>query len=70
MNTPWVLSSTALPSEGQPVEFVLDNRNVAIKGMYTRRIFRSCWTSYDAERVREWRVPRARLTQLHGLPLL
>jgi hypothetical protein len=56
MNTPWVRSSTALPREDQPVEFVLDNRNAAIEGTYTGRIFQSRWTSYDIERVRAWRI--------------
>ncbi len=70
MNTLWVRSSVTLPREGQPVEFVLDNRNVAIEGTYTRRVFQSRWTSYDVERVCEWRIPRMqlRLGQLHGTP--
>ena len=54
--TRWIRSSTALPRDGQPVEFVLDHRNIAIEGTYTKCIFRSGWTSYDIGRVREWRI--------------
>lgn len=56
MNASWVRTSSALPCEGQPVEFFLDNRNVAIEGAYTRRVFQSRWTSYDIERVSAWRI--------------
>jgi len=56
MNTPWVRSSTALPRDDQPVEFVLDDREVAIDGTYARQLFRSRWSSYDVERVGAWRL--------------
>jgi hypothetical protein len=56
VKTPWISSSTALPSDGQPIEFVLDNREVAIAGTYAGQIFRSRWTSYDIERVVAWRL--------------
>jgi len=55
----WVPSSAALPREGQPVEFVLDDRAVAIDGTYARQIFRSRWTEYEIARVRTWRVVEA-----------
>jgi hypothetical protein len=55
MYNPWVISSAGLPYEGQPVEFILDGREVAMDGIYVRRIFRSSWMSYEAERVRIWR---------------
>ena len=55
MGTPWVTSSTALPQEGQPVEFVVDGRVVAMGGIYVRRTFRSRWAGYEAERVHTWR---------------
>ncbi|MGA8277491.1 MAG: hypothetical protein WB784_04775 [Rhodanobacteraceae bacterium] len=56
MNTSWVRSSTVLPREGEPVEFVLDHREVAMDGTYAGRAFRSRWTSYDIERVGAWRL--------------
>jgi len=56
MNTPWVRSSTALPRDDQSVEFVLDDREVAIDGTYARQLFRSRWSSYDVERVGAWRL--------------
>lgn len=55
MYAPWVTSSTALPDEGQSVEFVLDGREVAMGGIYVQRTFRSRWTGYEVERVRTWR---------------
>ncbi|MGA8277499.1 MAG: hypothetical protein WB784_04815 [Rhodanobacteraceae bacterium] len=58
MNTPWVQSSTVLPREGEPVEFVLDHREVAMDGTYAGQVFRSRWTSYDIERVGAWRLPQ------------
>ena len=55
MYTPWLTSSAGLPREGQPVEFILDGREVAMDGIYVRRIFRSSWMGYEAGRVRMWR---------------
>jgi len=56
MKTSWIKSSTALPRAGQPIEFVVDNREVAIAGTYAGQIFQSRWTSYDLERVGAWRL--------------
>ncbi|MGA9342407.1 MAG: hypothetical protein WBV61_08750 [Rhodanobacteraceae bacterium] len=56
MHIPWVQSSTALPRDGQAVEFVLDHREVAIDGTYGGQVFRSRWTSYDIDRVNTWRL--------------
>jgi hypothetical protein len=56
MNAPWVRTSTALPRDDQPIEFVLDDREVAIDGTYARQLFRSRWNSYDVERVGAWRL--------------
>jgi len=57
MHSQWVASSAALPHEGQSVEFVLDDRDIAIDGTYARQIFCSRWTSYEVGRVRTWRLP-------------
>ena len=59
MDTRWVTSATALPQEGQPVEFVLDGRAVAMGGIYVRRTFRSRWAGYEVERVHTWRSMNA-----------
>jgi hypothetical protein len=52
----WIPSSTALPHDGDAVEFVLDGRKVPLDGTYTRQTFNSRWSGYDIQRVRTWRV--------------
>ncbi|GAA0709695.1 hypothetical protein GCM10009105_10320 [Dokdonella soli] len=51
----WVNSSTELPQEGQPVQFILDGREATMDGAYVQRAFRSHWTVYEVGRVRSWR---------------
>lgn len=46
---------TGLPDEGQPVEFVLEGRDVPLAGTYVEQTFRSRWSGYAVERVRSWR---------------
>jgi len=55
MQTQWVSSSAGLPPEGQAVEFVLYGRAVAMIGVYCEQVFRSRWSGYDIERIRNWR---------------
>ena len=55
MSAQWVASSTALPHDGESVEFVLDGRKIPIDGNYTRQTFQSRWSGYDVQRVRAWR---------------
>jgi len=57
LHAQWVASSAELPHEGQPVEFLLDGRDVAMGGTYIGQTFRSHWTEYDVGRVRNWRIP-------------
>lgn len=57
--TQWIASSTALPHDGDSVEFVLDGRKVPLDGTYTRQTFQSRWSGYDVQRVRTWRVVEA-----------
>lgn len=60
MSSKWIASSTALPPDGAPVEFVLDGRAVPMDGTYVQQTFKSRWTGYDVQRVRTWRsVDRA-----------
>lgn len=56
MSAQWVASSAELPHEGEPVEFLLDGRDVAMDGTYVHQIFRSHWSDYDVGRVRNWRL--------------
>jgi hypothetical protein len=58
-STRWIASSTALPHDGDSVEFVLDGRKVPLDGTYTRQTFNSRWSGYDVQRVRTWRVMEA-----------
>ncbi len=51
----WTTSSTGLPHEGQAIEFLLDDRTVALDGTYDRQTFHSRWTRYDVGRVKTWR---------------
>ena len=55
MYAQWVTRSAELPHEGQPVEFVLEGRDVAIDGTYAEQTFRSRWSGYAVERVHSWR---------------
>ena len=48
--------------EGQPVEFVLDDREIAIDGTYAGQTFWSRWTKYDLERVGSWRLTDSNTT--------
>lgn len=56
MFSAWVASSTALPPEGESVEFVLDGREVPMGGTYTHQTFQSRFSGYDVQRVRTWRA--------------
>jgi len=55
MSAQWVTSAAGLPHNGQPVEFVLDGREVALVGTYVQQTFRSRWSGYDVQRVSTWR---------------
>lgn len=51
----WIASSTGLPHNGEPIEFLLDNREVALDGTYDHQTFRSRWAGYEVDRVKTWR---------------
>jgi hypothetical protein len=61
MSIEWIASSFGLPREGEPIEFVLDGRDVALDGTNFQQIFRSRWTGYEVDRVRTWRSSESRL---------
>ncbi len=56
MHPSWIRSAAALPRAGQPVEFLIDHRDIAIDGTYSGQVFCSRWTRYDVERVSAWRL--------------
>jgi len=55
MQTKWIFSSTFLPYTGEPIEFMLEDRNQPIHGTFADGIFHSRWADYDADRVASWR---------------
>lgn len=55
MDTQSVKDAVGLPQEGEPVEFLLEGRDVALNGTYTEHIFRSRYSGYAVDRVRSWR---------------
>jgi hypothetical protein len=57
MSTDWIFSSNKLPCEGQRIEFILDQRSVAMEGTCNRQGVRTRWAEYDIKRVQKWRNP-------------
>ena len=55
MTTPWVFSSTFLPYNGEPIDFLLEDREEPIHGTFEGSVFPSRWADYGAARVRSWR---------------
>lgn len=55
MDTQPVRGAVGLPQEGEPVEFLLEGRDVALNGTYIEQIFRSRYSGYAVDRVRSWR---------------
>jgi len=51
----WISTTAALPVTGQPVEFMLAERECPIVGVYSGDGFRSRWTHYASELVCRWR---------------
>lgn len=55
MHQSWISTESALPADGQPVQFVLYRRSLPIAGVFTHDGFRSRWTRYAREVVCKWR---------------
>jgi hypothetical protein len=53
--TSWINTTSALPVCGQPVEFMLAERECPIVGVYSEDGFRSRWTRYAPQLVCRWR---------------
>lgn len=55
MPADWTKTAVALPPEGTLVEFLLDERNCAMRGTYAVGRFESRWNNYAPTSVRVWR---------------
>ena len=55
MATDWIYPSKGLPRNGEPIEFLLDCRDVAMHGTYAGKTFYSRWAEYGVDDVRCWR---------------
>jgi|GEM_PF-4274088 hypothetical protein len=51
----WTSTTEALPEDGHVVQFVLDYRDIAMTGIYSRREFSSRWSRYAPASISEWR---------------
>lgn len=55
MQSQWIFSSTFLPYTGEPIEFMLEEREQPIHGTFADGLFHSRWADYAADRVASWR---------------
>jgi len=68
METMWIHTASALPANGQPVQFMLHKRESPISGVYAREEFCSRWTHYAPALVSKWRgLPHGYETDGHDL---
>jgi len=51
----WIPSAQALPQDGQSVEFVLEYRDIAMRGIFSGSVFRTRWSRYEPAAICEWR---------------
>jgi hypothetical protein len=51
----WFVTAQRLPTPGDPVEFLVEDREIVIDGRYEDRAFRSRWGEYRESRVSVWR---------------
>ena len=56
MPAKWIFSSTFLPLAGEPVDFMLEDRDTPISGIFAEGRFHSRWANFDVERVQSWRA--------------
>jgi hypothetical protein len=70
MATSWITTAAALPQDGATVEFMLDERECPMRGVYALGRFESRWTNYAPTSVRQWRStssPLARLSRIGSI---
>lgn len=53
---PWIATSNQLPQEGQPLLFVVEQRDIVLCGTYSSCMFKSRWSCYSPADVTEWRL--------------
>jgi hypothetical protein len=53
--TQWIATSRKLPREGDALLFVIEYRNIVLRGNYTGCMFKSRWSRYSPVDVSEWR---------------
>ena len=70
MEEKWIHSSTFLPYTGEPIEFLLEERDQPIPGTFTNSAFHSRWADYGIDQVQAWRgaEPAASPTASTAIP--
>jgi hypothetical protein len=63
MHANWTPTAAALPSEGTVVEFLLDERECPMQGVYALGRFESRWNFYAPTRVCRWRDAAIRASE-------
>ncbi|HEY0180069.1 MAG TPA: hypothetical protein VGC30_10620 [Dokdonella sp.] len=51
----WIATATALPKEGDAVQFVIEERDILLAGIYESCTFRSRWSLHSPGEVSAWR---------------
>ena len=68
MHPNWITTAAGLPSDGSAVEFVLDERECPLRGIYALGRFESRWTCYPPTCVRQWRTTPSIAERARSLP--
>jgi hypothetical protein len=55
MSAKWIISSTFLPYTGEPIDFLLEDRETPISGTFADGRFHSRWADFSADQVQSWR---------------
>lgn len=52
----WIATASALPKHDDAVQFIIDERNIVLRGRYDAGAFKSRWSCYSAADVSGWRM--------------
>jgi hypothetical protein len=55
MNIQWVSTAASLPPDGEPIQLLLNDRDVPMNGVCANGAFHTRWAEYGVDRVRYWR---------------
>ncbi len=55
MSIEWVSTAASLPLDGEPIQLLLNERNVPMIGICSNGEFHTRWAEYGVDRVRYWR---------------